>query len=488
MIITSGLLVVISITGLIFLVITLIFSVKWSEEKSKTLICSTTTCPLEGIQQNIEISGFIFKEYKVIMNFKQINTNVSDVVINIERQIDTENLVATISKITATSAILTLTRMGNLPNVYNIEARIANNSGTMTNFLQVIMLRSGYGFIVPDSANGGARWFYADEISKNVINKSGFLIVGNITMIPTIVLVDNSVHIIFTTTDSKNVFLSISKNLIDFEDHVTVPLVALYENNSSVIGTVQSIDRKVSGLLYQAPSSGAATFDLNVAISLTGFKTIELIVKVTSVLSSMFFPMFEIQQNTGKVFIGVARDNMESNFCDIWVSETIDAPEFKLLYTVMFSESLFTSVQWYLGSFSDGVIVLLSYSNTGENKLFTSSDNFTVGETNLVTLDAEETAQKLILSFLNDNGIKKVFVTGDGNVNSFFVQYQYINMKWTGTNLLPRKEASMSTSSFQISDGLALQAMYASTSGITSIGLIGGTDKHNVNFSIVSEN
>jgi hypothetical protein len=496
--VTPVMLAGVAIAGIVFLIVTIVYAIKWQDEKANPKptcpnVAGTLLCPTEGTQQTVQIDGLVFGENEVTVNFNKISANVSDIVVNVTPGLDTANLVPTITNITETSAVVKLTRTGGLPNVYNIEARRAKNSGIMTNFLQVVPLNksAGYGFVVPDIAAAGFRWFYADKILQQVVNSDGFLILGTITMVPRVLLVDDIPHILFADTTTTTVFLAEAKDNLgtDFKAAVAVPKVALYAAGASVLGTVQSVDKKVSGLLYQAAATGG-TFDLNVAVSVDGFLTTSLNVKVASVVATTFYePMFEIQEMTGNVFVGIARKTATNNICNILFSENLDTPDFTLLHSVAFETSLLASVQWKFGSFSDDVLALLAVASTGENKLFTSSDNFVVGQQDLVVFDAVEAAQPIIASFVTDNGVNKIYACGAAaaTVETYFVQFQS-GTPWTGKNLIPRKQASVSTAAWQLEKGLALQAMYASSSGITSVGLIGGVDKHTVNFSLVSSN
>lgn len=497
--VTPAMLAGVAIAGIAFLIVTIVYAMKWQDEKAKPKpscpdLAGTLPCPTEGTQQTVQIDGLVFGENNVPVNFNQISANVSDIVVNITPGIDTANLVPTITNITGTSAVVKLTRTGGLPNVYNIEARVANNSDYMTNFLQVVPLNksSGYGFVVPDFKTEGFRWFYAEKMLQQVVNSDGFLISGKITMVPRVLLVDDIPHILFANTETNIVYLAEAKDNLgtDFKDSVAVPQVTLYSNDASVLGTVQSVDKKVSGLLYQAASTGTFDFDLKVAVSVDGFITTGLKVKVASVVASSFYePMFELQETTGNVFVGVSRKTMTNNMCDILFSKNLDTPNFALVYSVAFEKSVLDYVQWQFGSFSDGVLALLAVASNGENKLFTSLDNFVVGQRDLVVFDAVEAAQPIIASFVTDNGVNKIYACGAAadTVETYFVQFQS-GTPWTGKNIIPRKQGSVSTAAWQLEKGLALQAMYASPSGITSVGLIGGVDQHTVNFSLVSSN
>ena len=491
-----GILFGISLAAIVFVIVTIVYALKWSKEYSKrdTITCpdnaGTLPCPIEGIQQTVKIDGLIFEEEKVTVQFtNKIVTNVSNIVVNIEPDIDTSNLIPTITNINPNSAVVNLTRTGRLPNVFNIEARIARNSGSMKNFLQVVPLNNaqGYGFIVPDKSSGGVRWFYSEKMLQHVEIEDGFWISGTIHTVPKILLVDDIPHILITQEGSTYVFLYEAKDTFgtDFKAPIAIPNVIL-TTNIIEIQTLQSTDKKVSAVLYPATSTSAGFFDLKIAVSTDGLQTTSVF-PVATAKNYEYEPMFELQASTGRVFVGVVNTTPIHNTCDLWVSQTINTPNFSLNYSIIFSPALYTSVQWYMGSFLDGIVAILAVADTGENKIFTSADNFISGQKNLVALDQQAGANKIIYSFVTDNNINKIFASGASVNSMYFVQFQSGD-PWTGRDLLRRNENNVSTAAYQISKSLALQAMYSGQSGITSVGLIGGIDKHTVHFSIVSSN
>jgi hypothetical protein len=429
----------------------------------------------------------------------EINGNVNNKLFNIQPEIDDENIIVAKSIVSSKNIGIMLQRNGDLSNVTDIFIGGAVvNVNTKLNFLEITFLKdnTSYGYIQPSS--DGIDWL-ASTVSLNTKpNLLTKIITDELDSDPKIILNNNIPIILCTSTANKfiSVITAIDENGSSFEGMNEVPGIYDLITDQKQITILQEGENVAVAYKSINPAE-PSTVLFNVATSDDGFKSIMSNTIVASV------PENEVDASTpciitkgtskGSIFVGVATKSTSNNFF-IYLATDILSDTFANVFKIAFSsETLFASIQWYMGTFeTNNEVVVFGLNGQGKNVILSSNDSFQSKQSDKLTISPTEKTNNpnINLSFSSPNNVAEILVNGTYKSSTpFVVKLTRTFDDWESTDVIPRGLSTLAytlISKERDNHSLFLTASYDDNSYIVRTGLTGGTDRHVVDYSVSS--